>query len=125
MPPITERTLNKWKTLVDRIDYYTSTNKVTWKPSADEDAFVARVANNQLSLHATNNAIDSTASDYIVKIYNKDGEVVDSFSDEDLGRDYYPKMRQLYLGITRKNNGSDDILDDILGSLPDPNELPF
>ncbi len=121
-----ESVIKKWRILVDRLIHYTDVKKIKWQPSADEDVFITRVGNNQISINQQNNRINWEVMDYVIKIYNEDGDVIDAFSDEDIGaQEYFKKMKELYLSIARITNGTEEILDSILRELPDPDEIPF
>jgi phosphomevalonate kinase len=117
-------TVAKWMLLVDRLVYYTTSEKINWKTSADEATFVARIGVNQVSFSRYDNSTNQRASDFVIKIFNSDGEVVDTFSDEDING-YYRTMKVLYENIVRRTNGSDEVLNAILVELPDPDDLPF
>lgn len=121
-------TVEKWRALVDRLIFYTGTKKVAWKSSADEGTYVSKVSGTQISITEAENSMHWESPDYIIKIYNKSGDVIDTFTDEDISETenpYYKKMRNLYNTIVRINNGSEEVLDDLLEKLPDPDELPF
>lgn len=123
-----ENTVDKWRALVDRLVFYTNTKQVIWKSSADEATFISRISGNQISISEVENQANWENPDYVIRIYNKNGEVVDSFSDEDISDNsnpYYRKMMNLYRTVVRLNNGSEDILNELLKELPDPDEIPF
>lgn len=123
-----ENTVEKWRALVDRLVFYTNTKKVTWKSSADEGTYVSRISGTQISISEVENQTNWESPDYVIRIYNKNGEIIDAFTDEEIsetGNPYYKKMRNLYRTVVRLNNGSEDILNDLLKELPDPDELPF
>ena len=88
----------------------------------------SRISGNQISISEVENQANWENPDYVIRIYNKNGEVVDSFSDEDISDNsnpYYRKMMNLYRTVVRLNNGSEDILNELLKELPDPDEIPF
>lgn len=123
-----DTTVEKWRTLVDRLIYHTSQRKVKWSISADDGVYVSRISGTQISIHETSSQQSWPESTYIIKLYNGFGEVIDSFSDEDISdtsKQYYTKMKSLYKSIVRLHNGSEDVLDKILKELPNPDEIPF
>lgn len=123
-----DSTIQKWRTLVDRLTYYTSSRKIKWKDSADSGVYITRISGAQISLHESQSDKHWDEMIYYIRIYNGSGEVVDAFSDEDIASDdvnYFKIMRNLYRSVVRMNNGSEDVLDGILKELPDPDEIPF
>lgn len=123
-----DSTIQKWRTLVDRLNYYTSSRKIKWKDSADSGVYITRISGAQISLHESQSDKHWDEMVYYIRIYNGSGEVVDAFSDEDIASDevnYFKIMKNLYRSIVRMNNGSEDVLDGILKELPDPDEIPF
>lgn len=123
-----DSTIQKWRTLVDRLTYYTSSRKIKWKDSADSGVYITRISGAQISLHESQSDKHWDEMIYYIRIYNGSGEVVDAFSDEDIASDdvnYFKIMKNLYRSIVRMNNGSEDVLDGILKELPDPDEIPF
>ncbi len=124
MSSYADETVEKWKSLIDRLAFYTSQNKIKWKTSADENTFLARIGENQVSVSGRPNALNWQAWDFSIRIFNASGDVVDEFSDEDVDG-YYKKIKSMYDTIVRRNNGSEDVLNAILKALPDPDETPF
>lgn len=123
-----DSTIQKWRTLVDRLTYYTSSRKIKWKDSADSGVYITRISGAQISLHESQSDKHWDEMIYYIRIYNGSGEVVDAFSDEDIASDdvnYFKIMKNLYRSVVRMNNGSEDVLDGILKELPDPDEIPF
>ena len=127
MSGYSDTTREKWKTLVDRLSYYTQEKKLNWKSSADEDTYLTKISSSLLSISEEPNPRNYDIKDYRITIFKDDGEVADSFIDDDLvdGNDhsYHVKMLNLYRNIVRIESGSEEILDRILGGLPDPD--PF
>lgn len=116
-----QSTIEKWRSLVDRIIYATNAGRISWKQSSEESVYTASVSGTQITYEQADNP-DGINVDYVFKIYNPKGEVIDFFNDTDLfSRDpsinYYPRMRDLYNTIVRQTNGSDIVLDKLLSSL--------
>jgi hypothetical protein len=62
-------------------------------------------------------------SDYQIQLLNDEGEVLDSFSDIELGQGYFEKMKNLFGTARRTALGTEKVLDEIIGELDD--DMPF
>lgn len=115
-------TLSKWRRLVRALDLATSEGKVKWKPTAESSIFLTTVNDTTVVLSAQ-------GQDYVLEIVDGSDAVVDRFSDVDLDRGeggvFFSLMKNLYQRINREASGADEILDDLINSLPNPDEIPF
>lgn len=68
------------------------------------------------------------AVDYVVRIYNHEGKMIEEVADTDFGQDYpeiYKAMSEMYDTARRIAMGVEEALDEILGELKDEDDLPF
>lgn len=131
MVDVPEETRALWRELTDRLIYASEKKKISWQHTADKATFIAAFGKNVVSF-ASEFQDFSERPDYVVKIMNKNGEVIDRFSDADLDRGrsglrYYHSLENLYRLLHREQTGADATLKSIIEMLPDPNpdEIPF
>jgi hypothetical protein len=109
---------DKYAQIVDRLIYKTNQREIEWKEGVYPGAFQVSFPNYSLTLIPREGQDDTT--DYIIGIIDSDGHTIDTFSDVDLGGDYYAKMAELYQNARRQALGVDKALDEILDELGVP-----
>lgn len=112
-------TNDKYYALVDRLISKTNQEAVDWKESGFPNGFQVSFPNYSLILSEQEDDVGSV--DYVVRIIDSNGTVIDRFSDADLGGEYFSRMSELYQRARRQSLGVDKALDEILSEL----ELPF
>jgi hypothetical protein len=118
-------TAKKWHTLIERLAFNTFKGKIDWDEGPYKESIVTSVGTTTITLRLEGN-------DFLVMITDSTGEVVDSFSDNDLtyfdsGQNAYAFINSLYRNAKRRISGADQVLDQLLADLPsDPDdEIPF
>jgi hypothetical protein len=110
---------DKYKQLVDRLSQKTLNKELTWKESAQANAFQVSFTNYSVSFSE-----QGAGPDYSIAIINSSGEVVDTFTDVDLdegkGTAYFRKMGDLFQTARRQALGVDQAIDEILDDLGEP-----
>jgi hypothetical protein len=109
----------KYQKIVDRLIDRTAKRQIEWKEGVNSGVFQVSFPNYSLILGQHDMVTGSF--DYIISIIDADGNTIDTFSDIDLGGDYYPKMGELYQNARRQALGVDKALDEILDEL----DVPF
>jgi hypothetical protein len=103
----------KYATLVKRLLDRTSDGSLTWEETGLDGVF-------QASLPKFAVQVLPIGDDYLVRLIDADGEVIDSVSDPELTEyleDSFLKMRDLYQIARRSALGVEKALDSILESL--------
>ena len=113
--------------LADAIIEKTAEDKIEWKETFDESAFEASLK--EYTIKISMDVDFNSDVNYLISILNKDGKLIEVFSDEDLDKngkhDYYCALRDAYELIRRKTKGIEKALDDILDELKSDDEIPF
>ena len=115
-------TSQKHEALVAHLQRKSHDGQLEWEESALGDAFEVALANYTIRIEVEGN-------DYKVSILDKEGRVIESFTDVDLdGRDsqetpYYRVMKEVYGMARRIAMGVDRVLNDILAEL-EKEDLP-
>jgi len=107
----------KYQQIVDRLIDRTERHEIEWKEGVTSGVFQVSFPNYSLTLGQHDMVTGSF--DYIISIIDAAGNVIDTFSDADLGGDYYPRMGDLYQNARRQALGVDMALDEILDELDD------
>jgi hypothetical protein len=123
MPTTSERL----RTLVEGLYIATNDGRLKWQSAASGKGFTAAVSGSLIEIMAESPDYDS--SDIRINIFNKDGDLVDTFSDSYFGRSspvnvpqasYYGVMNVLLEGARRSATGADKIVDTIVAELNAP-----
>jgi hypothetical protein len=109
---------NKYLQIVDRLIYKTNQRDIEWKEGVYPGAFQVSFPNYSLTLAPCEGEHGDT--DYVIAVIDSDGNTIDTFSDVDLGGDYFPKLAELYQNARRQALGVDKALDEILDELGAP-----
>jgi hypothetical protein len=105
--------------LVKRLHDSTQKKKISWEPAPEYKAFIASFPRYSIR-------IEEQGLDYVIRIINDEGLVVDNFSDEDLVeqfRDASPEhgwskfMSEIYDMARRQALDADEAIDAILEEL--------
>jgi hypothetical protein len=98
----------------------TMQDNVKWNTTVNSDTFETSFPEYTAQITATERYDDSEmVTDYIMRIYNNEGALVDEFSDvevaqENSGFTAYQLMKDLYQRARRSSLGSDKAIKDIL-----------
>jgi hypothetical protein len=117
-------TIAKWRSLTERLIYGTGAGKIDWDDGPFEDSVITSVKDIVITLRLVDR-------DYLIMLSDQFGNVVDIFSDVQItplsgDRSAYPAMDNLFKNAKRKINGADQVLDLLLGELPEePDDIPF
>jgi hypothetical protein len=121
---------SKRRQLVKRLLDSTHSGQTTWEVTGDDNAFLTSFPNYSIRiifLHPGN----QPDPDYYLQIINQDSQLIEEFSDTELGsdmnniRESFRMMRDMYNTARRNALGVDKAIDDILEALgPDPNPDP-
>lgn len=111
------------KKIVESLIERTTDGSLQWNRTPEDILFEAQVGENRISIKFDNAEFETL---YSMNIYNKHGDVVEAFSDEDLdagerGQDgrlvWFPRMKTLYTAARRNALGTDVVMKDILDEL--------
>jgi hypothetical protein len=114
--------------MVERLYKKTIARSLSWSLDSQDDSVDVVISGKIVSLRRSNNSNGEPIE--IVTIY-KDGNPIESFSDEDLGfapddlplPTYWQLMVALHDTASRQALGADDAIDEILDELDD--DVPF
>lgn len=113
----------KWVQLFQLLLERTREGTIFWSETADSDAYLVSIGKNKVLFG--NGA--QYAGGYGFSILSKEGKVVDAFDIADIERltgfPWHEEAEEMFNAIRRRISGADDVLDDILSELNDPN--PF
>lgn len=125
-------TIEKWRTLVDRLVSLTDKNKIVWQETANDDEFVSGYNNLAITVRKIKKNVQGEPTPFVViELAGSGGKVIDSFDDEDISEPndaegYYPKMNNLLQTIARRVSGADEELDSLLKAMAaDDGDIPF
>lgn len=121
----------KFYRLVDQLMKQTEAGKVEWKDSFLPNSYQVDFTDYSLILSKDTlpNTPDARAI-YKIAIRGETGQTLDEFDNYDLDLSlpdwtYSEKMEELYEGVRRRVEGSEQALDNILAQLTDDDEMPF
>lgn len=122
-------TYEKYLGLIKMLNSSTLSRKLDWRQVGDiKDAYMTVFPESTLSIFRVFNELASGPNDpifdYTIRIYNKDLDIVDEFSDSELSRELstqgfniYQDMKDLFNNVKRSASGADSVLDNILSEL--------
>ncbi len=108
--------------LAQRLLAKTQNGEIGWERTSEDDVFQASFKGYAAQVGTRSAPIGGGVQriDYIVRVLNEDGEIVDEFADTDIPRgEALETMRQLHELARRRVLGADQALDAILGQLED------
>ncbi|WP_144445558.1 hypothetical protein [Inquilinus limosus] len=106
--------------MVDKLYERAVGGDIAWKKGFEEGAFQASFSRYVVQISTTSS---KDGLDVVIKIYNDEGDVIDSFTDVDISQSphayelYFQKMFGLYEIARRSALGSDDAIRSILSEL--------
>lgn len=110
--------MEKQQKLVDILLKRTRAGSMDWKDTPKEGVYQVSFANSSVQIKQGGDFSDEL---FIISLLNRDGEVVDTFNDEDIdpsrGGPYYKAMREICTTARRTALGAEKVLDEILGEL--------
>jgi hypothetical protein len=136
---MTVTTEEKYKALLDALWMRTATGKVQWEDTSEDDAFSTKLPPYIVRLFPSET---EDQLDYVIQIYDANGNLVDYFNDVNLKRlkpadlrftSYFSLMKEMHRRAGRYVSGAEKALDNILSSLgieaeeasPQADDLPF
>jgi hypothetical protein len=126
---------DKFRSLVEGLYLRTSDGSMKWTNYENSESFYTPIGGSNIEISKGENSRGETL--VVISIYNGEGKVVDSFSDEFFGEaspiyysggGYFSLMTDLYDMAKRNASGADLIIQDILNKINAPNisdEVPF
>jgi hypothetical protein len=119
----------KQAALVGGLFKKTAAGQLEWKPSVGDDQFQVSFRNYTVRIELM---AGRQGPDYVIQVINENGNIADSFSDNDikneegapLGQSWFGIMRELHLMARRSALGADKALDALLKEI-DEDEIPF
>lgn len=111
--------------LVIKLVNLTNSGEIDWKPSVNKNMFQVSFRDNTLRI-ALKASRTSADSDIEIQLLNGSGELVESFTDVDLGSDaesqlsalaWFQIMSELYKAAQRTALGAEKVLDEIIADL--------
>ncbi|MCE7030112.1 hypothetical protein [Jiella avicenniae] len=112
--------LDRYRRLAALLKNKTEDGSLSWSLAGDQSVLQSNISGYTLQLSESDG---DRGSIYTVDIFNKDGDIIDSFNDEDIDKDdlyaqnFYGMMRETFHAAKRKASGADRALDEILKSL--------
>ena len=124
---VNSETKSKWRRVFAGLSLATHEQKISWARTALETAFVTSLGNHVILFEKQE---DDEEINYVVKLLDDVGELVDEFDDRDIEEDlfenaYFSKMANMYLKIRRQVSGADSAIDDVLVELDKLDGIPF
>ena len=109
--------------VVTRLARKTVANEINWKRTETEGVFQHALPNYTLRF-SEEDIEGQTSPDYVLTIYNQDGEVIEEVGDPELARhedvdDAFNIMREAYEAARRQAMGIDKALDELMNYLND------
>jgi hypothetical protein len=89
-----------------------------WQSTGSDDAYSVSFETTGVVLKREERF--DTGFDYRINLLNARGQVVDSFTDNDLGDDFFELMRNLFETAKRTALGTEQVYDQVIGELEDP-----
>jgi hypothetical protein len=129
-----QTTLEKYRTLVERLTKATLNNKLKWSIHAFTDELYCSLAKFKVVLEEGEDAEGSSL--IIVRVKDEDDNQIDVFNDNTINgpkpmltqySTYWALMADLYNLARRNAVGADKALDQVLGNLPpvEEDDVPF
>jgi hypothetical protein len=120
---------NKLIKLVELLAKRSEQGKVRWDKTLDDGVFQAAFSEGfSLRISERPSADDPEGSDFVVTLYNEEGEVIERFSDLDFGSDQilgqhpYHTLAEIYTTARRTAMGAAKAIDTIIGELREPGD---
>ena len=108
-------TTKRWEILIRSLEK-TREGKLKWEETPASDMFYCNIGGMGLSIRLV-------SSDFILSLYNDDGEVVEAISDSDFSNGGFSgafgAMKELYEAARADATGSEKVADSILDMLKD------
>jgi hypothetical protein len=106
---------DKYYKILERLINKTENGELEWKEGVYPETFQVAFSNYSLTVGQRSGEDDTL--DYVISIRDASGNVIDTFSDVDLGSGYFKTMGELYENARRQALGVDKALDEILNDL--------
>lgn len=125
---VSDKTKTKWRELVSRLARNTHAHRLSWENGNYEGSIVTTVNDHAISLQLVQRSFETN---FIVQIADQFGDIVDTFSDEDVGLldngvSAHIVLSEVYRDVKRTISGADAVLDAVISALPeDPDGIPF
>ena len=112
--------------LIKRLAELTDQNKISWAEAERGGAFLASFSGNSASISVRQSRQNSGQSEYVLRILNDWGDVIEEVGDEDFeGQDVYQTMKMMFEKARRISLGLDEAIDSILKQLDEVDDQPF
>jgi len=129
MTDVDSKTLEKWSYLVTLLDRLTRDNSISWDESSDQDSFITNIGEDVIKITRLSAGLNDSADLIVIYINDDFGNLIDSFSDEDLTTSHfqspYTFLSDLHKTIARRVRGADQALDRIIKRLAEKEDDPF
>jgi hypothetical protein len=122
--------MDKQRTLVGLLLKKTRRGELEWSEGIAKDSYQVSLSNNTIRIRPISNRETEELNDYEFSLVNRDGKVVDTFSDVEIGHTmgegptrnkFYADVSELYEIARRTALGSEQVLNEILSELdPEP-----
>ena len=119
--------------LVKRLNRATVDGLIHWEKTIVEFVYHAAFGRYVIELFSRDNIAEADALDYVLRIYDEDGKVIEEVTDVDLAASFeseeaaYKVMRDTYFLARRSAEGVDEAIDSILKELTqiERQNIPF
>lgn len=124
---------NKHRLLFERLHNKTNRAELNWGETLEPDRFMVSFKDFSVTINPVSTE-DPETDDYLIRICNASGDVVDSFTDNDIGKTiesadersrFFKDFSNLFEMARRNARGADVALDSILQQLGDDADIPF
>jgi hypothetical protein len=106
--------------LIKKLIDLTSKNSLNWEVTDKDDVFQLSFPQYTIRLSLNQSPSSPLEDAYFIKIFNSNGQLVESVNDEDIKEQLpgsFSKLRELHSQARRKSLGVDKAIDDILHEL--------
>ena|ERR1700722_6106124 len=121
--------LTKQAGMVKKLAQLTKEGLIDWKSSLNQSSFQVSFRDNTVRI-TTRDRDDEV--DILIQLLNGNGEIVEIFSDVDLGnistesgQTWFNLTQELLENARRKALGADKVLDEIIADLDKADDIPF
>ncbi|RJP35551.1 MAG: hypothetical protein C4527_00430 [Candidatus Omnitrophota bacterium] len=105
---------SKFTQLINQLHEKTVNNKINWEETAEENIFLVSFSDYSVEIADYS---DESHDLYKLRIYNKEGKIVDKISSDNCSYLTANELKEVYENARRKAMGADEALGELLESL--------
>lgn len=121
--------------LLNHILNLTRMGQLKWNTSGDDDSYLLSFSDYSINIfYRPSENLDSGGLEYVIRIYDNEGKVVDEVNNVELdeierGKNFYKLLDELFVLARRNARGIDEALESMMSDLgilpPEDEDLPF